>query len=90
MIVNETDPLIDLAAEKACDILNLDYKRISDNISLLRVYFALNHLLGKDHILMKKWIDNYNSELKYIPSRKIYNQKEMNEILSHIEGLLFL
>jgi hypothetical protein len=81
--------LIDAACKNATKILEVDYDKIKDKLSLVRIYFSLSHLLGGDESLMKCWVKTYNENLGCCPIDDIEGDKT-SDVLTYLEGNLFL
>jgi hypothetical protein len=81
--------LIEVACKNATKILDLDYNKVSDHLSLVRIYFGLSHMLGGNEELMRHWIKTHNKHLGYCPIDGIESDKT-SDVLTYLEGNLFL
>jgi hypothetical protein len=78
------------ASKSACEILGVDFVSIPDHLILVRIYLVLNQLCHGNREHMKGWVNTYNFRLGYVPGTMFYNRIKMEEILTHIQGMLFV
>lgn len=81
--------LLEKASNNASVILGLDQSKISDHLTVVRIYFALNQLYGGDVELMKHWTITHNKHLGYCPIVGIEGDNA-EEVLSYLEGNVFV
>lgn len=81
--------LIEVACKNAIKILDLNHDKVTDHLSVVRIYFGLSHLMSGDEELMRGWVRNHNEHLGYCPIDGIEDNK-MNDVLNYLEGNLFL
>lgn len=81
--------LIQKAANNASVILGLDQDKVSDHLTVVRIYLALKQLYGGDVELMKHWTITHNKHLGYCPIVAIEGDNA-DDVLSYLESNIFL
>lgn len=81
---HEEERILENAARKACEELDLDYDtEVSDNLEVIVLYTKLSAYFGRTEEapqLMRHWLHTYNNHFKNIPSELV---KEKCEELNH-------
>lgn len=80
--------LLERASNNASVILGLDQDKVSDHLTVVRIYLALNQLYGGDVELMKHWTTTHNYHLGYCPVVGIEGDNA-DEVLSYLESNVF-
>lgn len=81
--------IIQRASDNASNILGLNQDKVSDHLTVVRIYLALNQLYGSNEDLMRHWIATYNNHLGYCPVIGIEGDNA-DDVLSYLESMLFL
>ncbi len=56
-------------------------------LQLVRIYLALNTLVGPDARLLDTWMHSHNDALDAAPAKRIQTPKGMSEVLSYVEAM---
>ena len=81
--------LLQKASNNASNLLGLDQDKISEHLTVVRIYLALNQLHGGDENLMRHWVATHNNHLGYCPVVGIEGNNA-DAVLSYLESMLFL